>query len=181
VTGLPSFETERLLIRPRRPADLEACLAMDRDPQVTRFIPGPWAEPERHRAFVTERIRRAYPPGLGYWTVLAKNGEFLGWVLLLPLGEAGQVEIGWRLVRAAWGHGYATEAARCILGHALALPTVTTVVADIDAENAASHRVARKLGMRCTDRMRTGGRQALRYAAWRRGGGPCNPPRNAPL
>ena len=45
---LPSFETERLLLRPRTMADFEACLAMNEDPEVMRFIPGPWDDPELH-------------------------------------------------------------------------------------------------------------------------------------
>jgi hypothetical protein len=46
-------------------ADMEARLAMDRDPEVTRFIIGPWADPVAHRAFVAARIHAAYPTGMG--------------------------------------------------------------------------------------------------------------------
>jgi hypothetical protein len=41
IAPLPTFRTSRLVVRPRVPADLEACLAMDRDPAVTRFVAGP--------------------------------------------------------------------------------------------------------------------------------------------
>jgi hypothetical protein len=40
---LPTFTTARLTLRPRTLADLDPCLAMDRDPLVTKFIHGPWA------------------------------------------------------------------------------------------------------------------------------------------
>jgi hypothetical protein len=68
---LPTFRTPRLTLRPRCLADLDACLAMDRDGEVTRFVAGPWSDPIAHRAFVADRIRRCYPPGMGYWTILA--------------------------------------------------------------------------------------------------------------
>ena len=59
-------------------ADLDACLEMDRDPKVTRFIVGPWTEPAAHRMFVEQRIRHAFPPGMGYWSIIGPDG-FLGW------------------------------------------------------------------------------------------------------
>ena len=110
---LPSFETSRLLLRPRSMADFDACLAMDRDPDVTRYIRGPWDDPEEHRRFLADRIQRQWPPGQGYWSIFAKDKptEFLGWVLLIPYEGVGpEVDIGWRLVRSTWGKGYATEA-----------------------------------------------------------------------
>lgn len=150
-TMLPTFTTERLLIRPRTLADLEDCLAMDRDPEVTRFVAGPWSDPDGHRAFVLERMATDYPAGLGYWSVGDREGAraFLGWILLLPyLAVADEVEIGWRFLRDCWGRGYATEAAVPVLGHAFRTVGVPAVVADIDPRNRASIRVAEKLGMR---------------------------------
>jgi RimJ/RimL family protein N-acetyltransferase len=146
----PPIETRHLVLRPRTLADTEACLAMDADPEVTRFVDGPWSDPAAHRAFIEGRTRGPYPPGLGYWTVLhRRDGAFLGWVLLIPEDAQGpEVEIGWRLVRAAWGRGYATEAAAAVLRHAFVELRLPSVVAVIDPANAASIRVAEKLGLR---------------------------------
>ncbi len=145
--------------------DLDACLAMDRDPEVTRFVAGPWADPVAHRAFVTARISHRYPPGMGYWSVFAPAG-FVGWILLAPCDLSGpEIEIGWRFVRAAWGQGYATEAARRVLDHALGTLALALVVADIDPANRASVRVAEKLGLRPTDSRPYAGRPVTRYAA----------------
>lgn len=147
---LPTFETPRLTLQPRTMAELEDCLAMDRDPEVTRHIDGPWADPDAHRRFVADRITRTYPDGMGYWTVRTKTPEeqFLGWVLLIPADAVGpEIEIGWRLVRTAWGLGYATEAAAPILAHAREMLGVTAI-ADIDAGNVGSIRVAEKIGLR---------------------------------
>src|SRR6266403_5105573 len=100
---LPTFETIRLTLRQRTSSDLEPCLAMDRDPEVTRFIAGPWNDPAAHRAFVEQRIAAVYPPGMGYWSIFAAS-RFIGWILLTPLDLHGPaIEIGWRLCRAAWG------------------------------------------------------------------------------
>lgn len=149
---LPSFETARLRLRPRVLADLDACLAMDRDPEVTRHIAGPWHDPDEHRRFVTHRITRDYPSGLGYWSIFEKAAPdaFVGWVLLIPdfAGGARDIEIGWRLVRAAWGRGIASEAAAALVRHAFDTVRLPRVVADIAAANAGLLNVARKLGMR---------------------------------
>ncbi|MGO1074278.1 GNAT family N-acetyltransferase [Inquilinus sp. CA228] len=145
---LPSFETPRLVLRPRTTADLPDCLTMDRDPEVVRYIDGPWADPAAHRAFVEARITAAYPDGLGYWTVRTRMPEaaFLGWVLLIPLDGTGpEIEIGWRFNRASWGQGYATEAAAPVLAHARDTLGVAPI-ADIHPDNAASMRVAEKSG-----------------------------------
>ena len=78
---LPVFETARLFLRPRTAADIEACMAMDRDPEVTKYLPGPWQDPEAHRRFVTARMEADFGPGLGYWSIFAREQPdlFLGW------------------------------------------------------------------------------------------------------
>jgi RimJ/RimL family protein N-acetyltransferase len=147
---LPTFHTARLIVRPRTLEDLEACLAMDRDPNVTRFIPGPWADPDKHEAFVRGRIDADFGQGLGYWSVFPREhpDRFLGWVLLIPHDEAGpEIEIGWRFIREAWGKGLATEATRPVLKHAIETLGLDRVVADIDPDNSGSIRVALKIGM----------------------------------
>jgi RimJ/RimL family protein N-acetyltransferase len=140
---------------------------MDRDSQVTRFIAGPWLDPTAHRAFVEARIRHEYPIGMGYWSVIASS-RFIGWVLLTPLDLHGpEIEIGWRLMRSAWGHGYATEAARPILHHALATQKLTRVIADIDPANTASVTVALKLGFQAAGPTLYDGRNVIRYVVER--------------
>ena len=148
----PRLATARLVLRPRRLGDTEACLAMDRAPEVTRFIDGPWGEPAGHRAFIEARTRGPWAAGLGYW-VVEEAGCFLGWVLLIPEDGTGpEIEIGWRLRRAAWGRGIATEAARALLPHAFVTLDLPRMVAGIDPANRASLGVARKLGMRPGER-----------------------------
>ncbi len=59
---------------------------MDRDPLVTRYVAGPWSNPDEHRAFVVNRMQTLYPKGLGYWSVIDAQDDagFIGWILLLP-------------------------------------------------------------------------------------------------
>ncbi|HET7410290.1 MAG TPA: GNAT family N-acetyltransferase, partial [Paracoccaceae bacterium] len=150
------LETTRLRLRPRVLADLEACFRMDREPGTLDWIAWPeaaggWEDEAAHRAFVRARIEADYPDGMGYWVIARRDrpNEFLGWVLLIPADAIGpEVEIGWRLTRAARGQGVATEAARCVLDHGLVGLGLDRVIADIEPGNAASVRVARKIGMR---------------------------------
>ena len=147
---LPSFKTDRLWVRPRCLTDLDECLAMDRDPQVTRLIIGPWADPSEHRNFVVERMKSSYPDGFGYWSVIhTESNQLLGWVLLLPyIAVKNEIEIGWRFVRKNWRQGFATEAATEVLRHAFLGLGLGLIVADINPLNLASMRVAEKLGLK---------------------------------
>ncbi|GLU34874.1 GNAT family N-acetyltransferase [Trinickia caryophylli] len=164
--SLPALDTPRLLIRQRTLADLDACLEMDRDPDVTRHVAGPWRDPVAHRRFVVHRITRPYPPGLGYWSIRERTApeRFVGWVLLIPdHGTGPDVEIGWRLVREAWGRGIATEAATALVAHAFETLRLPRVIADIAAANAASLHVAQKLGMHRVGYDDTDGMRYERY------------------
>lgn len=165
--GMPGFETSRLLLRPRMMADFEACLSMDRDREVTKFIPGPWNDPQKHEAFLTERIEQSFGMGLGYWSVFPRQqpDRFAGWILLIPYDGAGpEIEIGWRLNRSAWGKGFATEAARPVVEHAFRTLGLDRIVADIDPDNLSSSRVAEKIGMKFTGIGTHDGAPCRRYA-----------------
>ena len=167
-TPLPDLETPRLRLRARSLADTDACLAMDHEPDVTRFVAGPWSDPAAHRAFIETRTLGPWPYGHGYWSILARTEpeNFLGWILLIPVpGKEGTSEIGWRLRRDAWGKGYATEAARPVMEHARGLRALDEVIAEIAPANRASMRVAEKLGMKSRGFAELPGGVALRYAA----------------
>lgn len=144
------FETERLILRPRTMDNFDACFAMDRAPGVVDFVRGPWDDPVQHKAFIKARIEQDYGDGLGYWSIFAKvrPDHFLGWILLIPEDGTGpEIEIGWRLHPDHWGQGIASEAASVIVDHAFSGLELRRVVADIDAYNRASRRLAEKLGM----------------------------------
>ena len=112
------LETERLVLRQFTADDADDLFALDRDPEVMRFLNGGLPTP---REVVQNRILpgflRSYErcPGFGVWAVVEKSsGHFIGWLSLRPPegGTPDEVALGYRLRRAVWCHGYATEGAR---------------------------------------------------------------------
>ena len=155
----PEIETARLRLYPPRPEDLEACLAMDRDPEVMHFIRPIPEEVEVQRADIRDRILGPPPQG-AFWHFeeLATPG-FIGWCGLFPLQDSGLIEIGYRFVRAAWGRGLATEVATAALDHGFRELNLNPIVAVSDPDNAASHGVLRKIGLRAAGIARHYGRE----------------------
>jgi [ribosomal protein S5]-alanine N-acetyltransferase len=157
-----SLETERLILREFTEDDAERLLELDSDPAVMRYLLLPGLP---NRAAYAEQIRKVYLPyyaaneGHGFWAALDRaTEEFLGWFCLRPglhyrfaaeaeLG-AGDLEIGYRLRKAAWGKGLATEGSRSLIRKAFADTRTTRVVAMALAANVASWRVMEKIGMR---------------------------------
>lgn len=147
------IETERLLLRPPVPADFEPLHAMWSDPLVMRDL-GPVKSREDSAATITRH--RAYGPshGLGFW-VVTRRGEdtAIGFCGLKPGAPAtpiaDELEIGWMFARAAWGQGYAREAAAASIAWGWANRDAARIVAITSARNAASRRLMDRLGMAC--------------------------------
>jgi len=145
-----TFETERLLIRPWRLDDLEDCLAMDRDPEVTRFFSGPVGDPEKHRAFLLESMQTHRREGFGYWSIFEKSrpDEFLGWIMLVhPDDDLEAARIDLRLRKQFWRQGYGTEAYYAIQDNSFSKIEISSMEVDIDVRNTAAIRLAESVGM----------------------------------
>jgi RimJ/RimL family protein N-acetyltransferase len=155
------LETDRLALRRFTEADAELLFELDSDPEVMRYI-GPYALPDvaayRDRIRSVWLPRYAHPPQAFLAAVEKPNGAFVGWFFLRQApdykfaAEVGwtrtsDLELGYRLRRAAWGRGLATEAATALVRTALADPEVTGVVAAALVPNRASWRVMEKVGM----------------------------------
>lgn len=163
---LPPLKTERLLLRARGPQDIDDLLAMNADPAVTRFIfdAGP-PDLAVQRRDIERSIGEGFPPGLGYWCAFPKDdpARFLGWACLVPLPGHPEVEVGFRFTRAAWGQGYATEAACACIAHGFQSLGLSEIAAVVDPENLASQRVLAKLGLAPEGRRIAYGRDLLFY------------------
>jgi RimJ/RimL family protein N-acetyltransferase len=146
---LPVLETARLTLRPRTIDDLDACVALDLDPAVHRYIFERAPELVAHRNAVKARMSGGWPPVGGYWMVGLKDAaDALGWCALFPLENTGQIELAYRYVQAAWGRGIATEAARAVLVYGFSVLKLDPVVAVTHPDNEGSKRVLAKLGFR---------------------------------
>jgi len=150
--ALPELESERLLLRPRRLADLDAIVLMNADPQVMRHI-APLGDPAMGREAVAARSFNHLARGLGYWSVFARKSptEFIGYVGLIPDGDAVEdVQISYRFEARNWGKGYAGEATAHLLDYgfgALGFPMVGITTHPL---NSASLRLAERLGFKAT-------------------------------
>jgi RimJ/RimL family protein N-acetyltransferase len=184
------LETPRLVLRRFTDidADAELLVELDSDPEVMRHI-GPF---RFTAAEYRERIRTAWLPhyarparGCGAAHEKA-TGQFVGWFFLRPAPEykfaaeagwtrASDLELGYRLRRAAWGRGLATEAATELVRIALADPEVSCVVAAALVTNRASTRVMEKAGLSYVRDFAIPGYEdrSVMYAVCREG---CSPP-----
>jgi RimJ/RimL family protein N-acetyltransferase len=145
------LRTPRLLLRQWKDSDLEAWATMNADAEVRRHFPSVLtreladAEATRIRNNITQR-------GWGMWAVEVPSVDaFIGFVGLNAPAFAAPwqpaVEIGWRLKRDAWGHGYATEAAAASLNFAFLHLALPQVVALSVTTNQPSHAVMTRIGM----------------------------------
>jgi RimJ/RimL family protein N-acetyltransferase len=145
------FETERLVVRRWSLDDAAAAFQIYGDPAVMHFLGDgtPMRDVAAQRDRLAQKIR-AYEerPGLGGWAMQRRgDGAVIGSVLLQRLPGDERVEVGWHLARAAWGAGYATEAARGALGHGFAGLRLQEIFAVVDARNSRSLSVVQRLGM----------------------------------
>ncbi|MBI0384133.1 GNAT family N-acetyltransferase [Streptomyces albiflaviniger] len=147
------LETERLVLRPFTDADAEHLFALDNDPEVMRFLTG--GKPTSRETIRTKTLPRFLHdhPGLGtrsYWAAEGKaTGTFLGWFEFRPLDDHSPavVELGYRLNRAAWGKGYATEGSLALIHKGFTDLGVERVTANTMAVNTGSRRVMEKSGL----------------------------------
>jgi RimJ/RimL family protein N-acetyltransferase len=148
------LETQRLLLRRFTMADVDDLVNLDADPDVMRFVTGgvltsrEEIETEFLPAFLGYYQRYE---GFGFWAAVEKaTGEFLGWFHFRPRPDAvpGEIELGYRLRKSAWGKGYATEGSRALIGKGFSEFGVQRVVAEAMAVNTASRRVMEKAGLK---------------------------------
>lgn len=142
----PTLETARLILRPPAVEDFEVFAAMMADEETARFIGGVMARAAAWRSWASLAGHWAMR-GFGMFSVFEKDsGTWIGRVgPWMPEGWPGP-EVGWALLRSAWGKGYATEAAAAAIDWAFDTLGWTEVIHCIEPKNAASIAVAQRLG-----------------------------------
>lgn len=147
----PELLTPRLRLRRWLEADREPFAALNADPAVMEHFPAMLSRGESDA--LADSIEAGFErDGFGLWAVeVLGSGDFVGFTgLAVPGFEAHftpAVEVGWRLARSAWGHGYATEAGRAALAFGFERAGLGEIVSLTAVGNARSRAVMERLGM----------------------------------
>jgi RimJ/RimL family protein N-acetyltransferase len=144
----PTLETERLILRPPVAEDFDAWADFIADEEAARFLGG--AQDRIGAWRIASTMTGAWViRGFSMFSVIEKaTGRWVGrlgpWQ---PEGWPG-TEVGWGIVRDAWGKGYATEGAAAAIDWAFDAFGWDEVIHTIEAANVNSQRVAQRLGSR---------------------------------
>ena len=161
----PELETERLLLRQFREDDLDDWARITSDAAVMRYVGGsPFTREEAWRS-LGYALGHWQIRGFGLWAAQEKSsGRLVGRIgLYQPEGWPG-LEVGWLVDRARWGEGLASEGGAASLAHAFEALAAERVISVIEPPNAASIRVAEKIGERFRERRQLQGRLVSIYA-----------------
>lgn len=155
MTTIPTFETERLRLRPHTVADFEDYAEFWANEAVTRFIGGVPSTREQSWGRLLRTAGMWHHMGFGFLAIEEKeSGRFIGEAGFLDMHRemqpsiTGTLETGWALTPSAHGHGYATEALQTMIRWAREHFPEKRMTCIIDPENAPSLRVAERLGFR---------------------------------
>ncbi|WP_181468014.1 GNAT family N-acetyltransferase [Streptomyces sp. Amel2xB2] len=145
----PVLHTARLRLRPFTDADAAPLFALHSDAYVLRYWDSPpWNEPARAERFIA-KCRTMADEGTGARVAIDRvvDGAFVGWCGLTGWNpDYRSASLGYCLVEAMWGHGYATEAAHTLLKWAFGTLDLNRVQAETDTRNVASAHVLEKIG-----------------------------------
>jgi RimJ/RimL family protein N-acetyltransferase len=123
---------------------------MNADPEVRRYL-GPLLTFEQASAWVLNFQDNLDRDGFGFWAVeVHASGTFIGFTGLDTVDDGMPftgIELGWRLARSEWGHGYATEAAVAAQQYGFDVLGLPELVAVTMALNVRSQAVMRRIGM----------------------------------
>lgn len=150
---MPQIETARLLLRPYTPQDLDELAPILSNPEVMRYSPtGPI--PKDQIKEVTQKtlqffIKHWQQHGFGVWAVVEKaTAELIGHCGLNFLPNSPEVEVLYRLDKAYWNQGIASEAAKASLRYGFEQVKLDRIVAITAPEHIASRRVMEKCGLK---------------------------------
>ncbi len=151
-----TIETERLLIRPQTPEDLDGLFAILGDAETLSYYPAPFTRAQVEEQWIGRSTDLFATRGLGHRALVRKDdGFFVGQCgFLVPqIHGKEEVEVGWHVHRSLWGRGYAPEAAAALRDQAFEQLRLDHLISLIRPENVASWRVAEKIGMKPREKL----------------------------
>jgi RimJ/RimL family protein N-acetyltransferase len=143
----PTFETNRLTLRPMRAEDRDAVIKVFAQPESSRYLTRDMSDPVNASASFERWLGWGSPGGMGTW-LMDLNGSVIGIGRFTPSDRlpGRLVEVGWFVARSHAGQGYASEALRTLMDYALRTLRLTSVWALIHEGNDPSSRLAAGLG-----------------------------------
>ncbi|MEL7280590.1 MAG: GNAT family N-acetyltransferase [Pseudomonadota bacterium] len=159
-----TLETERLILTPFRPEDVDIAKKVLCDERVMRYV-GDVETPQAVEAHMKDAVKRGAGGRIGIWCITRKDtgakigdGVFMpvpieeddyDWSLVVPDAYPdAHIEVGYLLIPEAWGQGFATETCRRLVQFAFEITPLDQIVACTDPENANSQHVLKKSGLR---------------------------------
>jgi RimJ/RimL family protein N-acetyltransferase len=146
----PWLQSLRLDLREFVATDYDDLWRLDQDPHVMRYIGDGRLSSRAWIAAAMQRIARVYRlyPGLGSWRAARRDtGAYIGWFTLKYIPDTVEVEVGYRLLREAWGQGFATEGARELVRYGFGDLGLYRIIGVTHRDNVASQRVLQKAGL----------------------------------
>ncbi|GDY24496.1 GNAT family N-acetyltransferase [Agarivorans sp. Toyoura001] len=143
------FETPRLVVRPLSYQDLTALAEILRDPEVMKYSVRGVCDEDATRDFIGWCLKCYSSHRLGPWALVEKiSDKFIGFCGVSPEIVSGveEINLGYRLARSYWHHGFATEAVKGVIEYVFEQERRESVVVLIEPEHAGSIRVAEKAG-----------------------------------
>jgi ribosomal-protein-alanine N-acetyltransferase len=147
LSTLPVIETNRLCLRPLAQTDFESLCLLDGDPIVRSFFPEGVLNPNQIQQELQRHLLNWQNKGFGIFAMIHRDTQtFIGRCGFNQL-HSGTIELGYLLLPAYWGQGYATEAAKAVLNWGLGCLPADEIVGFAPTAHAASKRVLEKCGM----------------------------------
>ena len=144
------LQTERLALRRFTPDDYEWLVSLYSDAEVMRYGGGV-KSPEQVQLVMQERILDYYDanPGLGVWQTVERATDMpIGFHVLNNIQGESIVQVGYFLLKSAWGRGHATEMARALLRYGFVDLDLPHIAGMTERDNLASQHVLTKIGLR---------------------------------
>jgi RimJ/RimL family protein N-acetyltransferase len=156
--------TERLYLREFGDEDSILLVALNNDPEVTRYTGEGSIDKKEAERVLREVILPQYKNKIGRWAVhLKSNDEFIGWCGLKHIESLNEIDLGYRFFRKHWGKGYATEASKAVISYGLNTMKFKTIVARAAVENLNSIKVLEKSGLKFQEEGFEHGEKIVKY------------------